>query len=118
MGPTPEASAVRKVAARILPFLFILYLSAFIDRVNVGFAAVNFQRDLGLSGAAYGLGTGMFFVGYFLFEVPFQPDYGADWGANVDCAHRIADMGDRLRLDDVRSHQERILPVPVSIRHR
>lgn len=70
MDLTPESSAVRKVAARILPFLFILYLSAFIDRVNLGFAAVNFQQDLRLSNAAYGLGAGMFFIGYFLFEVP------------------------------------------------
>jgi len=70
MDPTPENRAIRKVAARILPFLFILYLSAFIDRVNLGFAADNFKSDLGLSGAAYGLGAGMFFVGYFLFEVP------------------------------------------------
>ncbi len=79
MYPTPdsrpvnaaaESRAVHKVARRILPFLFILYLSAFIDRVNLGFAAVNFRQDLGLSNGAYGLGAGMFFIGYFLFEVP------------------------------------------------
>ena len=70
MDPTPESRAVYKVARRILPFLFILYLSAFIDRVNLGFAAVNFQKDLHLSNAAYGFGAGMFFIGYFLFEIP------------------------------------------------
>ena len=70
MDTNPESSAIRKVAARILPFLFILYLSAFIDRVNVGFAAVNFRQDLHFSNAAYGFGAGMFFIGYFLFEIP------------------------------------------------
>ncbi len=63
-------SAIQKASKRILPFLFILYLSAFIDRVNLGFAAVNFRQDLGFSNVAFGAGAGIFFIGYFLFEIP------------------------------------------------
>jgi MFS family permease len=59
-----------KLAWRIIPFLFILYIAAFLDRANVGYAKLLFQKDLGLSDAAYGFGAGIFFVGYFLFEVP------------------------------------------------
>jgi sugar phosphate permease len=59
-----------KIAWRIIPFLFILYIAAFLDRANVGYAKLMFQKDLALSDAAYGLGAGMFFIGYFLFEVP------------------------------------------------
>ncbi len=62
--------AIQKVKTRIIPFLFILYLSAFIDRVNLSFAAASFQKDLSLSNTAYGAGAGIFFLGYFLFEIP------------------------------------------------
>jgi D-galactonate transporter len=60
----------RKVTLRLLPFLGLLYLVNYLDRVNVGFAALTMNADLGLSAAAYGLGAGLFFIGYFLFEVP------------------------------------------------
>jgi MFS family permease len=63
-------SAVRKSALRLLPFLGLLYLINYLDRTNVGFAALTMNADLGLSAAAYGLGAGLFFVGYFVFEVP------------------------------------------------
>ncbi|WP_433559122.1 MFS transporter [Pseudonocardia xinjiangensis] len=63
-------SAVRKAMWRLLPFLGLCYLLNYVDRVNVGFAALTMNRDLGLSAAAYGLGAGLFFVGYFFFEVP------------------------------------------------
>lgn len=59
-----------KVAWRIIPFLFILYIAAFLDRANVGYAKSKFTVDLGLSDAMYGFGAGVFFIGYFLFEVP------------------------------------------------
>ena len=59
-----------KIAWRIIPFLFILYIAAYLDRANVGFAKTRFQADLNLSDEAYGLGVGLFFIGYFLFEVP------------------------------------------------
>jgi sugar phosphate permease len=61
---------LRKVSRRLLPFLFVLYVCAFLDRINVGFAALHMNSDLGFSATAYGLGSGMFFVGYCLFEVP------------------------------------------------
>ncbi|NEU14342.1 MFS transporter [Methylobacterium sp. BTF04] len=60
----------RKVLWRLLPFLMLCYFVAFLDRVNVGFAALTMNRDLGLSAAVYGFGAGVFFLGYFLFEVP------------------------------------------------
>lgn len=65
-----EASALKKVRNRLIPFLGLLYFAAFIDRVNVGFAAVQMNRDLGFSAYVYGLGAGIFFIGYSLFEVP------------------------------------------------
>ncbi|GAC1036391.1 MFS transporter [Pseudomonas sp. No.117] len=60
----------RKVAWRVLPLLLLGYIIAYLDRVNVGFAKLAMLSDLGLSDAAYGLGAGIFFIGYFLFEVP------------------------------------------------
>ncbi len=63
-------SAVRKAMWRLLPFLGFCYLLNYLDRVNVGFAALTMNADLGLSAAAYGLGAGLFFIGYFFFEVP------------------------------------------------
>jgi ACS family tartrate transporter-like MFS transporter len=65
-----EASALKKVRNRLIPFLGLLYFAAFIDRVNVGFAAPQMNRDLGFSPFVYGLGAGIFFIGYALFEVP------------------------------------------------
>ncbi len=59
-----------RIRRRILPFLLLLYGAAYLDRINVGFAALEMKKDLGLSDAVYGLGAGLFFVGYFLFEVP------------------------------------------------
>ncbi|MCE4225931.1 MFS transporter [Methylobacterium sp. C25] len=61
---------MRKVSWRLLPFLMLCYFVAYLDRVNVGFAALTMNRDLGLSAEAYGFGAGIFFFGYFLFEVP------------------------------------------------
>jgi MFS transporter, ACS family, tartrate transporter len=64
------ARTLRKVQWRLLPFLGLLYFAAFIDRVNVGFAAQQMNRDLGVSSELYGLGAGIFFIGYCIFEVP------------------------------------------------
>lgn len=55
---------------KLIPFLFVCYVFAYLDRVNIGFAALHIKQDLGFSEAVYGLGAGMFFIGYFLFEVP------------------------------------------------
>ena len=60
----------RKVAWRLLPFLFLCYVVAYLDRVNVGFAKLQMLSDLKFSETAYGLGAGIFFIGYFIFEIP------------------------------------------------
>jgi D-galactonate transporter len=65
-----NGSLYRKIAWRILPILFIGYIIAYIDRVNVGFAKLQTMGDLKFSDSIYGLGAGIFFLGYFLFEVP------------------------------------------------
>ena len=71
MKRTIEQRTMRKVYWRILPFTGLLCLICYIDRVNVGFAALTMRQDLGLSQAAFGLGAGTaFFLGYFLLEVP------------------------------------------------
>jgi MFS transporter, ACS family, tartrate transporter len=64
------ARVILKVSWRLIPFVFVCYVVAYLDRVNVGFAAKAMQSDLGLSDAVYGFGAGLFFFGYFLFEVP------------------------------------------------
>lgn len=61
---------MRKVGWRLLPFLFLLYVVCFVDRTNVSFAALQMNRDLGFSNSVYGLGAGIFFLGYALFEIP------------------------------------------------
>ncbi|SDV46859.1 Sugar phosphate permease [Chitinasiproducens palmae] len=63
-------AAVRRVTTVLIPFLMFCYLVSFIDRVNVGFAAFQMNKDLGLSSSVFGLGGGLFFLSYFLFEVP------------------------------------------------
>ena len=63
-------SAMTKVRWRLIPFLFLLYVVAYLDRVNVGFAALDMNRELGFSAAVYGFGSGIFFLSYTLLEVP------------------------------------------------
>jgi D-galactonate transporter len=65
-----ETAAYAKVTWRLLPFLFLCYVAAYLDRVNVGFAKLQMLNDLQFSETVYGLGAGIFFIGYFLFEVP------------------------------------------------
>ena len=64
------AGTYAKVAWRLIPFLFFCYLCAYLDRINVSFAKLQMLQDLGMSDAVYGLGAGIFFVGYLMFEVP------------------------------------------------
>lgn len=61
---------MRKLTRRIIPFAMLLYFIAYLDRVNIGFAALSMNEDIGLSAAAFGFGAGVFFIGYCLFEVP------------------------------------------------
>src|SRR5215218_9938799 len=65
-----ETRTIGKVSARLVPFLVACYFVAYLDRVNVSFAALTMNRDLGLSASQYGFGAGIFFIAYFLFEVP------------------------------------------------
>ena len=60
----------RKVTLRLIPFLFLCYVVAFLDRINIGYAQLQMKQTLPFSDAVYGLGAGIFFIGYFLFEVP------------------------------------------------
>ena len=65
-----EGTTLRKVTWRLIPFLLLLYITAWLDRVNVGFAALQMNQDLGFGAAVYGFGAGVFFVGYALCEIP------------------------------------------------
>ena len=65
-----EKAVYKKVTWRIIPFLFLCYILSYIDRVNVSFAKLQMQQDLGMSDTIFGAGMGIFFIGYFFFEVP------------------------------------------------
>jgi sugar phosphate permease len=65
-----ERRAIGKVMRRLIPFLILCYFVAYLDRVNVSFAKLHMNQALGFSEAAFGLGAGLFFIAYFLFEVP------------------------------------------------
>ena len=82
-----EQRTIRKVSARLIPFLILCYFVAYLDRVNVGFAAITMNKDLGLTATMFGFGSGIFFVAYFLFEVPsnlFLDRFGArKWIARI-----------------------------------
>ena len=67
---TLETRTIAKVSSRLVPFLIVCYFVAYLDRVNVSFAALTMNKDLGLSASAFGFGAGIFFIAYFLFEVP------------------------------------------------
>src|SRR5258705_6660651 len=70
-GPSVlQARTMRRVALRIVPFLMLCYFVSFLDRVNVGFAALQMVKDLHMSPSVFGFGSGIFFVSYFLCEVP------------------------------------------------
>jgi len=66
---TPASRTLRKLQVRLLPFLFLLYVIAFIDRINIGFAALTMNNELAITTQQFGFAAGVFF-GYFLFEVP------------------------------------------------
>src|SRR5580658_8326090 len=65
-----EYAILRKISIRILPFLFLLYIVNYLDRVNVSFAALQMKSALNLSDSVFGFGAGVFFIGYFLFQIP------------------------------------------------
>src|SRR5471032_1170157 len=65
-----EAATMRRVSWRLMPFLMMAYLLCYIDRVNVGFASLQMNKAVGIDPKIYGLGAGIFFIGYFILEVP------------------------------------------------
>ena len=65
-----EKSATRKIQTRIIPFVFVLFVIAFIDRINIGFAALTMNKELAITSQQFGLLSGIFFWGYFIFEIP------------------------------------------------
>lgn len=69
-APPPSETAIAALRRRLIPFLFLLYVVAYLDRVNIGFAGIDMNRDLGFSATVFGLGSGIFFVSYTLLEVP------------------------------------------------
>ena len=82
-----ETRTIARVTKRLVPFLIVCYFVAYLDRVNVGFAALTMNKDLGLTSQAYGIGAGIFFLSYFIFEVPsnlFLERFGArKWIARI-----------------------------------
>ncbi len=65
-----EQRARKRINRRLMPILFILYIIAFLDRINIGFAGLDMTRELGFSDRVFGFGAGVFFFGYVLLEVP------------------------------------------------
>ena len=96
-APALERATLRAVSRRLIPFLFVLYVVSFLDRVNVGFAALEMNRDLGLSPSVYGFGAGIFFIGYSLFEVPSESGDFRSGFLSLACAP-LAGMALALRL--------------------
>ena len=82
-----EKQTISRVTRRLIPFLALLFIIAFLDRTNVGFAALRMNQDIGISQTLYGFGAGIFFLGYFIFEVPsniLMHRYGARiWIARI-----------------------------------
>ena len=68
--PTVLARAAAKVKRHVLPLFVVMFIVNYIDRVNIGFVRSHMETDLGIGAAAYGLGAGLFFIGYAIFEVP------------------------------------------------
>lgn len=69
-GASIEKRTIRKLRIRIIPFIFVLYIVAFIDRINIGFAALTMNKELCITNQQYGFAFGIFFLGYFIFEIP------------------------------------------------
>src|SRR4028119_1461371 len=69
-GSAEETRILRKVTLRLIPFLFLLYIINILDRTNIGIAKLRLLDDLKLDDAAYGVGAGLFYLGYVVFEVP------------------------------------------------
>ncbi len=104
---------ISRVIRRLIPFIFVCYVVAYVDRVNIGFAAKELQRDLGLSAAVFGLGGGLFFLGYCLFEIPSNlilERVGARiWIARIMIVWGIVSMGMMLVSSQASFYTARVL---------
>jgi MFS transporter, ACS family, tartrate transporter len=67
---TIEATTIRKLRTHIIPFVFVLFVINFVDRINIGFAALTMNKELAITSQQFGLLSGIFFWGYFIFEIP------------------------------------------------
>ena len=81
-----EARTMRAVSWRLMPFLLAAYIICYIDRVNIGFAALQMNKAVGIDPKTYGLGAGIFFVGYFILEVPSNLHWNVSARANGSLA--------------------------------
>ena len=70
MTSSLEQITLKKITWRIVPYVILVYFIGFFDRINIGFAALTMNQDLGFSDAVFGLGAGLFFLGYFISDVP------------------------------------------------
>src|SRR6188474_3899239 len=97
LSPAEQRAVIARVTRRLVAFAFVCYVVAYIDRVNIGFAATALQRDLRLSDTAYGIGAGLFFLGYCVFEIPSNlllERVGARrWIARIMIAWGLVSMG-------------------------
>jgi hypothetical protein len=103
-----EQRAIRKVTWRLIPFLMLLYFVAFLDRINIGFAALTMNRDVGLTSQMFGFGAGIFFLGYFAFEVPSTGHIAQSRSAFLDRPSHDH-LGTGLRRNGVHSRPDQLL---------
>ena len=96
-----EASTLRKLQARIIPFVFVLMVIALPDRINIGFAALTMNKNLAITGQQFGLLSGIFFWGYFIFEIPSNL-LMHKVGARIWIARILISWGIVAMLEDVR----------------
>jgi MFS transporter, ACS family, tartrate transporter len=108
-----ENKVIRKVTLRIIPYIFILYIISFLDRVNIGYAALDMNKDLGLTASTIGLISGIFFFGYLLFEVPsniFMHRVGASkWIARIMVSWGIVVMATAWAQNEIHLYILRFL---------
>ena len=103
-----EKHVIRRISLRIVPFIMLLYFIAYIDRVNIGFAALTMKKDLGFSSSVFGFGAGIFFIGYFLFELPSNLVL-EKVGARIWIARVIGHLGNHLSRHGFRPGTHKLL---------
>ena len=96
-----EQRTMKKVFRRLVPFLMVCYFFNFLDRVNVSFAALDMNKDLGFSASVFGFGSGILFLSYMLCEIPVQRIPGPRWRAKMARAHH-GQLGHHRLVHDVR----------------